>query len=333
MSALHPLLDRASLYADREAWLAARPGQDRTNVGASEVANIRGVGFLSPFEFWAARQAGEPDQDIDRDLTPDLEDGEPPPTSPLSRGNRWESVVLAEYAAVMGVEVQAAGAAFGQPGALVTVRAGAPSWATASPDALAFPVGAPIRGVECKTSVVPGRLWGPHGTVIRRADDYDPAICPPGYYLQCQWQCLCLDLECVDLAVLLGSYRLRVYTIVRDDGYLRELLNDVAGWRERHLVRGEAPPIDGSEGARAWLAQRFAATEGERRAATEAEARLIREFAEVRAERKLAEVEEDALRNRIALAMGPATCLYLPGEPRGVTLSAGRSRRMSVYGF
>lgn len=333
MSAPHGLLARASIYSSREEWLRARPGQDRTNIGASEVANIRGVGFLTPFEFWAARQAGEPDQDIDRDLSPDDGDGEPPPTSPLSRGNRWEPVVLAEYAAVMGVDVEAAGAAFGQPGALVTVHDAQLPWLTASPDAFGYPTQASHKSVECKTSVVSGRLWGPHGTVIRRADDYDRAILPPGYYLQCQQQARVLDLECVDLAVLLGSYRLRVYTIVRDEAYQRELIDEIGEWRERHLIRGDAPPIDGSDGARAWLAQRFAATAGDQRAATDEEASLIRQFAEVKAERKEAEEAEAVLRNRIALAMGPATNLYIKGEPRGISLSAGKSRRMSVYGF
>lgn len=333
MSTLYPLLARARLYADRAEWLAARPGQDRTNIGASEVANIRGVGFLTPFEFWAARQAGEPDTDMDIDLTPDDGDGEPPPTSPLSRGNRWEPVVLDEYAAITGIEVQAAGAAFGQPGALVTVTDAEIPWLTASPDAFGYPVRAPHKGIECKTSVVSGRLWGPNGTAIRRADDFDPTICPPGYYLQCQQQTRVLDLETVDLAVLLGSYRLRVFTIVRDEAYHRELIDDVGEWRERHLVRGEAPPIDGSDGAKAWLRARFAAVKGSERAATDEEANLIRLFAEVKTERKACEIEEDALRNRIANAMGSHVTLYIKGEPRGVSLSAGKVRRMSLYGF
>lgn len=326
------LISRARFYDDRAAWLAARPGQDRTAIGASEVANILGHGFLTPFEFWACRQAGEPDQDIDGDLSgdPDPDEGLSP-TDPRSRGNRWERVVIDEYNATQPGTMDAAGRCLGRTDALVTIRHASIPWITASPDAFVG-LGSEMWGGECKTSVVPAAAWGPSQT-IASAEDYSDSLLPPCYYTQCQWQAAAMDLPGVVLAVLLGSYRLRAYRIVRDDACIRQLI-DVAGeWRERHLVRGEAPPIDGSDGARGWLSKRFAAIRGLERAATDAEADMLRTYAAERATEKAAAERKDELRNRIALAMGEHTKLYIPGAKAGASLSAGATRRLSLYGF
>lgn len=323
------IASRATFYTDRATWLAARPGADRTSIGASEVANILGIGFRTPFDFWQLRTRGEPDEDIDGDLSDETE--EMSPTDPRSRGNRWEPVVIDEYVAVTGRAGTAAGAFLGHPGALVTVRHPTIPWMTASPDGFTIDEG-DVGGLECKTSVVSPRCWGPHGTVIPDADAFDEAIVPGSYYTQTQWQAACLDVPYVDLAVLLGSYRLRVYRILRDDSCIRQLVVQVGAWRERHLVRGEAPPIDGSDGARGWLSRRYAAVKTQERRATEDEAEKIRAYVVAKAQQKAAEATADQLRNEIALAMGSAYKLFL-GAGQSVTLTTGAQRRLLLNGF
>lgn len=327
------ILARATLYADRDAWLAARPGHDRTSIGASEVANILGIGFRTSFEFWQLRTEGAPDEDIDRDLSDESEDLSP--TDPRSRGNRWEPVVIDEYNAVCTPRrMTAAGAHLGAPGTLVTVRHPTIPWMTASPDAFVVDEGE-LGGGECKTSLVSPRLWGPHNLVIQSLAAYEamPEEAIPGaYYTQCQWQAGCLDVPFVDLAVLLGSYRLRRYRIVRDDACIRQLVDHIGTWRDRHLVRGEPPPIDGSVGARGWLSRRYAAIKSRERRATPEEAEKVRAYALAKAQEKASAAAAAQLRNEIALAMGSAYRLYL-GDGQGVTLSAGVERRLILTGF
>lgn len=319
------------LYDDRAEWLAARPGATRANIGASEAACCLGTGFRTPFEFWHARMVElAPDVD-DRETAPD--DGEDAvPTDPLARGTRWEPVVVAEYAAVTGRTTASVGAAFGRPGSIATVEHPVYPWATASPDA--FAMDGDIGGVECKTSVTPAACWGPHGTVIPSAAEYDDAVLPPHYYTQALWQCEVLRLPWVDVAVLLGSYRMRVYRVLADPKTQGQLLAAVGAWRERHLVRGDPPPVDGTAAASTWLSRRYEAIKGLTVEADAGTAERLARFATAKARQKAAEAEAGLLRNELAAHMGQATTLHMPDDPRrGVRLSAGLSRRMTVYGF
>lgn len=327
---------RATLYTDRAAWLAARPGQDRANIGASEAPCILGTGFRSPFEFWYQRTQTEDAAPDEQDCVP-AEDGEHVDRhdDPLVRGNAWEGMVRQVYSLATGRPCVESGAALGGPaGSLAIVRHATIPWLGVSPDAFTVDDG-DVGGVECKTSVTRGALWAPTGLVLVRADDYQGTEFDPGYLTQVYWQCEAMDLPFVDLAVLLGNYRLRWYRILRDEPTQRQLVDAIGAWREKHLVRGEAPPVDGSSDATAWLSRRYAAI---RKYTVEADdavtcARLYR-FAEVKAIAKAADAEAKLLRNQLAETMGEATTLHDIGDrTRGVNLSMGARRAMTVYGF
>lgn len=325
------LRTRARIYRDRASWLAARPGEDRTRIGASEVACVLGCGFRTPFEFWRLRT--EEGVDEDEPAVADAEDAEHAYDHPLERGNRWEPVAIREYAAAYpGLTVLPAGDAFGEPGALVTVQHAAIDWATASPDALVYD-GAEWGGGEAKTSASSPWLWGPTGTVVQGFTGWDDSLFRLGYLYQAMWQCEVLGLPWVDLFVLFG-FRLRCYRIERNEEHQRRVVDAVGEWRERHLVRGEAPPVDGSADARGWLSRRYAADKARTiEVAPDTDlGRLVDNFLDAKSRAKRGESDAEILGNKLRAEMTTAYRVVVTGSPtRGVTLTAGASRRLLTW--
>jgi hypothetical protein len=327
-----PLAPRARVYADRASWLAARPGADRTAIGASEAGTVLGDGYQSPFEFWRRRMEGAEDLD-----EPAVEDEDP--DDPLVRGARWEPIAVREYAHRSGLGVQPAGDALGHPGALVSVTSPRDAWVTASPDALVVDPELGTGGGEAKVSCSPARLWGAGGEELPDAGRWTALGAPfrLGYYWQARWQCEALDVPFVDLFVLLGSFRMRSWRILANPAEQRRVVDTVGEWRERHLVRGEAPDPDGTASARAWLSARWAADK-ERQIEVRAASDLglvLEAYLDAKAREREAAAECAELGTELRLAMGSAYRLTIAGSRplRGVRLGSakpGATRALTV---
>ena len=182
--------------------------------------------------------------------------------------------------------------------------------------------------VETKTDVGRGWKWGRSGTVVEAMTE---DVLPPHYHLQAMQLIACLDVAFCDVAVLLGSYRFRWFRVLRNREEEAQVFLRAGALRDRHLVRGEAPDVDGSDECAAWYRAAYAGRDdGIRRATEEEEADIL-----VIAARKEAEARASLARGRLLAAMGGLSCLTLPrgpsGEARGVRRSA--TGRITVYGL
>ena len=118
-------------YPTREAWLAGR--SELTAIGASEAAACLGVHpQLDAWTLWDRKVNGVATESN---------------AAVLGRGQRWEGVVLGEYADASGNRVVEPGAHFGHPGHLITLSNEAFPWLRSSPDAFAWQ-GAVLGHVE-----------------------------------------------------------------------------------------------------------------------------------------------------------------------------------------
>jgi putative phage-type endonuclease len=126
------------------------------------------------------------------------------------------------------------------------------------------------RGVDCKTARY-GDDWGEDGT-----DEV-----PPAYLVQCQHYMAITGYPRWDVAALIAGSDFRVYPIEGDREFQAELVAIEAEWWERCIVRGERPPMDGSDATSRWLKFRFP---------------------EVRLPIELAGIEVNALADRLAHA-------------------------------
>lgn len=340
MSNVRALLgNRATTFADRAAWLANRID----GIGASEIAPILGQSpHRGPWDVYAAKRDGLTVED--EDTAPDEEDAHAAVDiqDPLVRGNRWESRIREDFAAIIGRPVLAPGEPWGQPTALVHVRHRLPAlrWAACSPDGWLVEEDGLTVPVELKSDA--GRRgygWGVSGTQIVRyigADDTPingalgwPDV-SPHYYLQVLWQMAVLEAPHCYIAVMLGSYRLRWFRVCRDADHERRVINAVAAWRARHLVEGVEPDADGSDACVRHYTTKWKGLALGERAATLEETPLVKAFGLARAARKAAETAAAEAKGRLLPVIGDASKLTLPGG-RGVTRN--RAGAVSAYGF
>jgi len=279
-----------------EAWLAAR------RIGGSDVAAILGQSaYRTGWDVYARLVLGEPDfggNDATR------------------RGQALEPLVLREYAAATGVQLERI------PPFTLFRR---DEWATASVDALGRKPGGPRRIAEAKTDRDRSR-WGAPCTIERWEPEH-AQIVRKDYYLQGAHYMFVLDLDVVDLAVLLPGDdpfvpELRVYTLLRDRDLEAAMVDRLRSWWETHVVGRVPPELDGSDAAGRYLARRNRAGS---RPATLAEVQLAAEYETAKAMANKWDAHRKLIGQRLVESAGTANRLDLPVGRVTVTRNGGRA--------
>jgi len=90
--------------------------------------------------------------------------------------------------------------------------------------------------------------------VIDYVDEFAIALVPPTYFAQVHAQLEATGLPWCDIVAFFGPHDVRVIRIMRaHERYGRRMVERVAAWRERYLVRGEQPDYDGSQESRTFI--------------------------------------------------------------------------------
>ena len=301
-------------HRDRAAWLDWRADPTAHRIGASEVAAVLGLSpWVQPWEIWARRCAPQ--------VAPEHRGAE------LDDGTRWEPRALAVYRA----EHVPHWHTLDVGGTASHLHPGIP-WLHATPDAMVYSTAdrLGVGVVEVKTDRTPdaGEAWPPDGTEIGDVDTSTPVAdwpVPVAYWLQAQTQIACTGAGWVDLYVWLPHYaampearRIRVLPHPSFGGVLEE----VAAWRERHLVGGEPPPVtpDDDAGRLALVRWRYPAPAVEREA-NEVEAEAIGRLVQLR--ERAREIEAATKRAAVELRemMADARVLRAPGAVATISKS------------
>jgi predicted phage-related endonuclease len=299
-------------YATRAEWLAARSQPD--TIGASEAAIALGVSpYGTPWTLWERKRTTQADTG----------------SEVMQRGNRWESAVLAEYEDASGNAVCAAGDPLGMGalispptgGRIVMLESARLPWLRQTPDAFARDRSGELGQVEAKTAMQ-ARDWTPEpGLVIESwRDDYADLV-PAHYAVQGYVQLIVSGLPWVDLCALVprGMWlAVRYVRLQRDPETMDALELALTEWRQRHLVNGEPPELDGSDACNRYLAGKFASANGKNRPERTASAEERELMAQLNAVRQLAKHSKergDVLRNALL------------ASAEGLRLRAGLSQR------
>lgn len=207
-------------------------------IGSSDIASILGLSaWSSPMQTWARLTGLVARYDSNQ-------------TKVTTRGNRMEAALVNWRNEDIGAAVPVyRGPVIGRD---KPWTAYAPyEWAHSRPDAWYGPDDAPTL-IEAKT--------------VRRFDDDEWGAAGsadiPAYYLaQVLWQMGTARLggrpvvACDLVAFSPMSEDYRVYVIPYDDARFRALLAKVDAWRQRHVIGGEPPPVDGHDATTAILAR------------------------------------------------------------------------------
>lgn len=250
-----------SVYRDRDSWLAARnaPCADGyPTIGASDVAVIFGLGFVSPARFAAQKRGQMP------------KDGEDmAPSDPRAVGLRLEAAALAEYEVHHPIPEDC------ELGTAITrwTHPGVP-WLAVSPDAGL--VGADGRAYGLVQAKIPRSAaalqdYAPdapegYGLAATLADPRGPAV-PRAYALQCLVELGTIRANAepaawIDLWCWPSPHAHRRVRLVWDDGAdaaFAALIDAIGEWRQRHIIEGQPVPIgcadDATVAVRLWAAE------------------------------------------------------------------------------
>ena len=91
---------------------------------------------------------------------------------------------------------------------------------------------------------------------VTRSRRWDGAALPGDVECQVQWYMGVTRYPVADVAVLIAGLELQIITLTADESYFRDLLVIGREFWDR-VERREPPPVDGSEGARRYLAARY----------------------------------------------------------------------------
>lgn len=295
--------DRYIEYEGYDDWLKDRVYHGKTHedparyrIGGSMAASILGVGWGSPWSVYREYIDGVGQELSESEMADCL------------RGKRLEKVVADFWSATKGVALNRCSAR--------VIHSSMP-WASVSPDAFMVDNG-DLVGVEIKTSREPWK-WGVTGQIIDEwVEGYSEHIIPGRVAAQVYWSLAVTGLQRWTVIVAipgLGEFLdLRTYEVVADPAVQAAIVQQIATWRERHLINELEPEIDGSRGCKDALADRFRELRNPVRMAEPGEADLVRDYARVSANIKIMTEQKARLRNEIIAAIG---------DGRGVTLSSG----------
>lgn len=208
----------------RELWLAER----RRHITATDVAAILGVSpWRTQMQVWLDKKGLIEQQDSEA----------------MRWGRKLERIILEVYSESVGEELRLFEYVF-TPSTVQPLLG-------ASLDAQW--VGGDHRPVDAKNvRYKDPKYWG----------NPETGDVPTYYAAQLAVQMHVTDTECADLAVLFSGNRAERFTVERDKELEEIILEQVGEWWERHIVKDEPPPVDGSERTRKWLTSRFQKSTG-----------------------------------------------------------------------
>lgn len=287
---------------DRAAWLEER----RSGIGGSDIAAIARLSpYRTPLDVFLDKHGGTADSDNE--------------TPAMYWGTVLEDIVAQEYKSRTGRRIQRVNQILRHPRY---------DWAIAHIDRAI--INSDIarrvfwrngrlttdRLLECKTA-----------NGFRAADwgELDSDQVPDHYLLQCQWYMGITGADYCDIAVLIGGQDYRMYSLVRDNDVIANLLT-IGERFWRNTKQGLQPdPATSAEANRVWPQSQA----GQAVIVDASIAEACAELAHIAAQRKQLEAQEDALQTQVKKAFGEAETITHMGR-KLATWKTQTSERVDV---
>jgi putative phage-type endonuclease len=242
----------------------------RKGLGGSDIAAVLGLSkWRTPMDVWAEK----------RGLLESLDEN-----YAMMRGRILESAVSNWY------QEQIEGVV--EEGENMPISGPEP-WMLASPDRY-VKTDSERFGLEIKTARSSDG-WGPDGGVE----------IPIYYATQVAWYMACTNIDRWDVAVLfMMNDEFRSYTIQRDMDVERRIIDTCRNWWNSHVLGGDPPPLDSSNGASEYLKGKYPNNDQEVRKSTPDETNLVFELYDVKEDIKRLQEKKAYLENKIKNEIG-----------------------------
>lgn len=266
-------------------WLKGR----QSGIGGSEIAAIVGLNqYRTPTQVWESKVNPVQDEET---------------SQPAYWGTVLEDVVAKEYALRTGNKVQR-----------LTKQMRHPDFDFAIANIDRAVINPTISGnvrwkdgklttdriLECKTA---------NGFMAKQWGEVGSDQVPDSYLIQCQWYMGVTGASICDLAVLIGGQDFRIYTILRDDDLINDLLIQGAAFWELVQSRTEPDPVNYPEAVKKW-------SKSDPLLSVQADDLLIDDLEQIqsiKAQVKELEAQEDVLKARVLISLESAETLLYQG--------------------
>jgi predicted phage-related endonuclease len=155
-------------------------------------------------------------------------------------------------------------------------------------------------------------IWEGKTAGSRMKKTWDDGQIPPSYYLQVAWYLPVYRAQWGDISVLIGGQDWRTMTIRRDLELEAVLEAKAREFMEQYVVTNTPPPVDGTEGWSAYLAQLFPKEQENMVAANTQADDLMTVLRDVREHQRTLSLQEAQIINELKLLIGDHTGLKAP---------------------
>ncbi len=240
----------------------------RKGIGGSDAAAILGLDrYRSPFEVYAEKLGLK---------------AEEPDNEAMRQGRDFEDYVASRFCEDTGKKVRRRNAILQHPDY---------PWILANIDRWVVGENA---GLECKTTSILNRTKFTQG-------EY-----PPNYYTQCMHYMAVTGAEKWYLAVLVLNRGFHVFTIERDEAEIAALIQAEKHFWEEHVLKQIPPTPDGSESTSEVIKQLFPEARERETVALFGYEDKVQAYLELDAQVKSLEVQRDAIKQELQLALSDA---------------------------
>lgn len=283
-------------YRDRESWLRARA----SGIGASEVAALFGCGRWDTITTLWMKKTGQ------------LEEDEGAPSRLLKWGQRLEPAIAAGYQEDSGRKLwKASPFAISQHPNVECMQATTDFFVLEAPD----------RTGDGLVEVKNVAMW--------MARKWEPGV-PDYVQFQAQHQMSCTGRDFVTVLPLFGGNDDRPIDIERNQGVIDEI-EEQCQWFWGFVMRGEPPPVDGSERTLEAIKKLHPLDDGTEVALTEEAIGWWAALENAKLEIKAGEANKTDAETRLKAAIGSATYGRLPDGRRLTLFTTPRSGYQPNY--
>lgn len=293
----HGIADRCDVIdvsktKDEAQWLEARKG----GLGSSDAAPAFGISpYKGAMELWLEKTG--------QVVPDDISDKEP-----VWWGTECEHLIAKRFAMKTELEVI-------DPGCMLISRHFGPRLRT-NIDRFYIDFDGELGILECK--MADSHLEG----------DWSDDLAPPWYQIQVAQQAAVAGVYRAKIACLIGGNNFQIRTLDLDRELVDGIAEQLLAWWERHVIGGEAPPVDGLQSTTDVLTKLY----GKANADTSIEldptvALEVARYHEAHARLKQAEEDKTLHGNRLREAMGAAESATFGGVPI-VTWKSGTTTRL-----
>ena len=158
---------------------------------------------------------------------------------------------------------------------------------------------------------------------------------PANIAMEAYWSLQCTDLKFIDIAIAFSSpqefIQLKVIRLYQDLDIQKGIEQAARSWRERHLIQGIPPQIDGSRECSEHLMEQYRHGGQRIRKASQEEEQLLSEYNSISEQLKALQEQQRCIRNRLFAQVGSDKGIHTPDGSKAIVSRSQRGFQLRTF--